>query len=42
MPHKSEVDNMLAAVHIIENEVSGFSRKLRSSSNFTGHVEEVN
>ena len=35
---------MLAAVRITENEVSGFSRKLRSSSdlNFTGHVEEVN
>jgi len=40
----SEVDNMLAAVCIIENEVSGFSRKLRSSSNlnFTGQVEEGN
>jgi hypothetical protein len=35
---------MLAAVRFIENEVSGFSRKLRNSSNlnFTGHVEEVN
>jgi len=34
----------LSAVRIIENEVSGFSKKLRSSSNlnFTEHVEEVN